>query len=319
MTDKNSGDIPNYFHDDALKDLLLVSRVLPSREIDLEARKLSLKVVVNEFGQKVNESYKDEKVVVGAIENKVDENVMVFNRLSSNKNCESSPKMPTQRHLFGVKSSSKKLTNGRSPSKNILESKKSVVLKTKIRPKSVKMNAETPEKSEILRMFEKIVKNRGGGDATDVEKCQDKLSGTNTDNATFSEKISFISVENGDFGLNALKNTDFNEISNPRIGRKSANSNLSSTYISSEFKVADKNKVDGSIVRTPNSTLRISQSDQRKKSKPPRSVRKTVKELKEEIESRSMKPITSFFQKKTEKTLEKDSFGESSSSKISKK
>ena len=205
-----------------------------------------------------------------------------------------------------------------------MESKKSVVLKTKIRPKSVKMNAETPEKSEILRMFEKIVKNRGNGEATHVEtkekvveKDREKLPGTISDNKISSKKISFNSVDNCDFGPFEPVNHDLNEISNPRIGRKSANSNLSLSYISSEIKVADKKKVDVSIVRFPNSTLRDSQSDQKQKRKPSRSEKKTVKELKEEIESRSTKPITSFFKKKTEKTLNDDNFGESNSSKKS--
>ena len=110
--------------------------------------------------------------------------------------------------------------------------------------------------------------------------------------------------------LSQLKISIFNEISNPRIGRQSANSNLSLSYASSEITVANQTNVDGSVVRLPNSTLRNSQSDQGKKRKPPRSEKKTVKELKEEIESRSMKPITSFFKKKTEKILLNDNFGE---------
>ena len=83
--------------------------------------------------------------------------------------------------------------------------------------------------------------------------------------------------------------------------------------VSSGIKVVDQQNVDGCIVGLPNSTSRKTQSDKGMKRKPSRSDKKTVKELKEEIESKSMKPITCFFRKKSKKSMQNDNFGESNS------
>ena len=257
---------------------------------------------------------------MGAIEGTVNKNITVFNRLASKEGCNSGQKLPTQRHLFGIKSSSKILTNGRSPSRGIKESKMSVSLKTKIRPKLAKMRSETPEKSEIIRMFEKIVKNRDITDNVNVEINDSKVE-TGTDllpdirsgNATFSRENSTISDDNDIFGRNRPKNPNYKTDFNPRIGGQAVDPDLSLSNVSSGIKVVDQQNVDGCIVGLPNSTSRKTQSDKGMKRKPSRSDKKTVKELREEIESKSMKPITCFFRKKSEKSMQNDNFGESNS------
>ena len=184
-----------------IRDFSLKCESVPSREKLLISKSLSPNVVVKKFDKKVVESAKDDINAVGAIEGTVNKNITVFNRLASKEGCNSGQKLPTQRHLFGIKSSSKILTNGRSPSRGIKESKMSVSLKTKIRPKLAKMRSETPEKSEIIRMFEKIVKNRDITDNVNVEITDSKVE-TGTDllpdirsgNATFSRENSTIMI-----------------------------------------------------------------------------------------------------------------------------
>ena len=77
-----------------------------------------------------------------------------------------------------------------------------------------------------------------------------------------------------------------------------------------ESRRADKTNIDGSIVGLPNLTLSKTQSDMKRIKKSTPKKRKTVKEMKKEIEMRSEGQITHFFKKEV-KIEQKDYSGKS--------
>ena len=74
--------------------------------------------------------------------------------------------------------------------------------------------------------------------------------------------------------------------------------------------------VDGTLVRLPNLTLSKSQSDMKRKRKASEKKKRTVKELKKEIESKSLTLITCFFGKNDKKTQDLDYNGKSNEHKF---
>ena len=117
-------------------------------------------------------------------------------------------------------------------------------------------------------------------------------------------------IDSGDSGQNVPKNPVFNGDFNPILGRKS---DLVSSKASIESAHVQKGEVVDALVCLPNSTLRLSQSEKKKKSLTSGKKRKSVKELKEELELKSIQPITCFFKKKQEMTEHIEISGESKS------
>ena len=111
------------------------------------------------------------------------------------------------------------------------------------------------------------------------------------------------------------KKIDLDDSVGLKSGRKSStrNSLISQKYLNNV--VAVKSTVDGTLVRLPNLTLRESQSEVKLKRKTSEKKKRSVKEMKKKYEKKSSVPITCFFKKKDEKTLDLDCNGESNEKK----
>ena len=94
---------------------------------------------------------------------------------------------------------------------------------------------------------------------------------------------------------------DFSALSAVKIDEKSAGINPPSPLsLSSSVRDNKKCLVD-TVVGLPNLTKRFSQSEKEGKKITPKRKKKSVKEVRNELELRSLTPITHFFQKETER------------------
>ena len=183
----------------------------------------------------------------------------------------------------------------------------------------LKSKLETPEKPELLKMFEKLAKKR-------VENTLSKEATKTVEDK--SEQL----IENKEQILNSSRNILVNkDVEKSSVSSRSPNSDKkrpkfydldgqiglqsgrkSSTRnpLISQKRITNvgavNSTVDGTIVRLPNLTSSKSQSETNSKRKTSEKKKRTVKEIKEEYEKKSTIPITCFFKEKNKTTLDLD-------------
>ena len=202
-----------------------------------------------------------------------------------------------QRHLHSKIINNFESANKRSPLKPDMK----IRLKRNLKQKNIKLIQNKPENSELRDMFLKI-----------VEKRNPDLTKNDISKVLIEQDNSFKTpVRNN---VEGLETSTLLPQCNPRsifsaskpilVGFSDKNSTLMSN-ISSEKNLSDKDYaakaarplVDGSIVGTTVPDFDLSKSD-RKVKETSLKKRKTVKEIRAEIERKSMRPIESFFERK---------------------